>query len=336
MKLWSRRGGPELPTLILSGGGAMGALQVGILRSLFRRGFRPGRIIGTSVGALNGAFLAFYPDEEGVDRLSGIWRGIERERFINLNPMRLAYRLALRQHCLFSNEFLRRLIAQHAVDDDFAATKVPLHVVATSVASGQKRVFSEGSVSQAVLASTAIPGVFCPVEIDGEEFIDGGVVANLDLETAISLGARDILAIDLSRCFHDDAPDNVLRMITRTVDIVMRERVDRDMEALRHRSRITLLQPEMTRGPGVGDLRHVPRLIEEGEAFAEQVIDQCFDARVRLRPGVVRGRVEPPERAAEPPVLYGPAAPDIKRPRFSLRRRAPAPAIKALPAPIEP
>jgi NTE family protein len=314
----------------------MGALQAGILRSLFLRGFRPGRIIGTSVGALNGAFLAFYPDEEGVDRLTEIWRGIERERFINLNPMRLAYRLALRQHCLFSNEFLQRLIAQHTVEDDFATTKVPLHVVVTSVASGGKRVFSEGSVSQAVLASTAIPGVFCPVEIEGEEFIDGGVVANLDLETAVALGNRDVLAIDLSRCFHNDAPDNVLRMITRTVDIVMQERVDRDMEALRDRSRITLLQPEMTRGPGVGDLRHVPRLIEEGETFAEQVVDQCFDARGRLRPGVVRGRVDAPERATEPSVLTGPAAPDVKRPRFSFRRRVAGSVLEPLPAQIEP
>jgi NTE family protein len=313
----------------------MGALQVGILRSLFRRGFRPGRVVGTSVGALNGAFVAFYPDEEGVDRLAEIWRGIERERFINLNPMRLAYRLALRQHCLFSNEFLERLVSQHAVEDDFTATKVPLHVTATSIASGRKRVFTEGPVSRAVLASTAIPGVFCPVEVDGEELIDGGVVANLDLQTAIEAGAEEILAIDLSHCFHDDAPDNVLRVITRTVDIVMQERVERDFEALAGRARIALLQPEMNRGPGVGDLRHVPRLIEQGEQFAEQVIDQCLDLRGRIRPGVVRGRIELPE-AVDSPSLPGPAAPDVKRPRFRLRRRAQTPVLDPLPVPIEP
>jgi NTE family protein len=299
--LWFRRNGrngkDESPALVLSGGGAMGALQVGILRVLVRRGFRPSRIVGTSVGALNGAFLAFYPDEVGVERLAEIWRGLENERFINFNAVRVAYRLASRQLSLFDNDFLSRLVEEHAVIDDFASTRVPLHITATDLTAARKHVFTSGRVSQAVLASTAIPGVFAPVEVDGRQYVDGGVVANLDLQTAVDLGARDVLAIDLSHCFDMPAPRSALAVITRTVDIVMRERVERDVEVLQERARITVIQPEITEGPAVGELRHVSRLIERGEQVGIDLVDRCFDARGRLRPGIVRTELAVPDAA---------------------------------------
>jgi NTE family protein len=272
----------------------MGALQVGVLRVLMRRGFVPGRVVGTSVGALNGAFLAFYPNVAGVDRLAEIWRGLENDRFIHFNPVRIAYRLAARQRCLFSNDFVQRLIREHTVDDDFAAARLPLYITAADLTTGRKHVFSSGPVSQAILASTAIPGVFCPVQIDGRSFVDGGVVANLDIETAIELGARDVLAVDLSHCFDHHTPTGVIGILTRTVDIVMRDRVTRDLALLGERARITLVQPDIEEGPGVGDLRHVSRLIERGEAFGEQIYDRCFDAKGRLQPGVVSAKMSVP------------------------------------------
>ena len=290
--MWLRRNGHrEGPTLVLSGGGAMGALQVGVLRVVMRQGFLPARVIGSSVGALNGAFVAFYPSPDGAERLAEIWRGLEKDHYINFNPVRLAYRLASRQIALFSNEFLRRLIAEHTVEDDFAAARVPLLITATNLNTGRKHVFSHGRVSDAILASTAIPGVFSPVEIDGQSYLDAGVIANLDLETAVEHGAKEILAIDLSHCFELPEPTNVVGVLTRTVDIVMRERVQRDMERLSSRAKITLIQPEIDRGPGVGDLSQVSRLIEQGEAFAEESLDEVFDRRGKLRPGVVTARV---------------------------------------------
>ena len=94
------------PALVLSGGGALGALQAGFLRALFRTNFKPAVIIGTSAGALNGAFLAFYPDEEGTEKLVDIWRSLRDQSLFLFNPLRIAYQLALRQ------------IARGAHDDD--------------------------------------------------------------------------------------------------------------------------------------------------------------------------------------------------------------------------
>ncbi|MCH8066806.1 MAG: patatin-like phospholipase family protein [Chloroflexi bacterium] len=285
--LFGRNGHRSGPALVLSGGGSMGALQAGILRVLIARGLQPSRIVGTSVGALNGAFLAFHPGEEGLERLAQAWRALGNERYIRANPVRVAYRLASRQRCLFSNDFLGELIAEHMVEDDFAAARVPLHVTATNLTTGKKRVFSEGPISQAVLASTAIPGVFAPIEIDGESYIDGGVVAHLDLDTAVDEGSKEILAIDLSHCFEETEPKSAIGVISRTVDIVMRDHVERDMARLRRKARITLIQPEIREGHGVGDLSQATRLLELGETLAEQFAEQCFDSRGRLRPGVV-------------------------------------------------
>ena len=284
---WFSRNGHHIgPTLVLSGGGSMGALQAGILGVLMLKGFRPGRIVGTSVGALNGAFLAFHPTAAGAGKLVDIWRSLEKERYLHVNPVAIAYLLASRQTHLFSNEFLLDLIAAHAETDDFAATAVPFTVTATNLYTGRNEVFSRGSVSQAVLASTAIPSIFEPHMIGGQAYIDGGVVANLDLETAIDLGAKEILAIDLSHCFELSSPENVAGVITRTVDIVMRDRVARDMATFSRKTKITLIQPEVEHGPGVGDFRNVVRLLEEGRTMGERLIERCFDGHGRLRAGI--------------------------------------------------
>ena len=113
-------------------------------------------------------------------------------------------------------------------------------------------------------------------------------MANLDLETAIALGAKEILAIDLSHCFELPEARNVAGVITRTVDIVMRERVERDMALLSRRARITLVQPEVQEGGSVGDLRHVSRLIDKGAQLGEEIATRCFDQRGRLRAGTFR------------------------------------------------
>ena len=284
--MWFKRNGHhEEPALVLSGGGAMGALQAGILRVLTRRGFRPSRIVGTSVGALNAAFLAFHPGETGGEMLANVWQNLQNEHYLRINPVRVALRIASRKLYLVENDFLQKLIAEHIVIDDFSATEVPLYIAATNLATARKHVFSEGSVSQAVLASSAIPGIFSPVEIEGDFYVDGGVTANLDLETAVEAGAKEILAIDLSHCFEVPDPSNVMDVVTRTVEIVLRERVDHGMHLLGKKAQIALLQPRIDHGPGVGDLSQASRLLEQGEAFAERILEECFDAKGRLQPG---------------------------------------------------
>jgi NTE family protein len=254
-----------------------------------KTGFRPAFIVGTSVGALNGTFLAFHPDKDGTEQLVDIWSSLRGAHLFGRNPLKMAFRLASRRAGLLSSDFLRDLIQQHLPVDDFAATEVPLHITATNLTRGEKVVFKEGPISPAILASTAIPGLFPPIEIDDQLYADGGIMANLDLETAVNLGAKKIIAIDVVGGQTNARPTNVVSVVTRSLDLLMRERVDRDVEYLSKRARITVLRPsfEESDAPGLGDMRHVGRLIDKAERLGEQLLGRCLDGKGRFRPGIV-------------------------------------------------
>jgi len=274
------------PTLVLSGGASLGAVQAGLLCTFLRSGFQPSVIVGTSVGALNGAFLAFHPGAAGGDKLVEIWASLHGARIFDFNPLGMAYRLATKRQCLFSSRFLEKLVAEHLPVDDFAQTRVPLYVTATNLSRGHKVVFHQGPISRAVLASTAIPGIFSPVEIEGDEYVDGSVMAHLDLETAVELGAQQILAIDPSHCSDQARPTSPVGVLVRSLELMMRDHVDRDVEGLSPRARITLIRPEIGTDVSFADLSHVDKLLEQGEAMGQELLPSCTDARGRLRPGI--------------------------------------------------
>ncbi len=285
--------------LVLSGGASLGAVQAGLLRALMKSGFQPSLIVGTSVGALNGAFLAFHPDREGADRLVDIWNSLRDARLFDRNPLKMAFRLASRRVCILSSDFLRDIIRRYLPADDFDAAPVPLYITTTNLTRGRKVVFHQGPISTAIMASTAVPGLFCPVEIDGDLYVDGGVMANLDLKTAVELGAKDILAIDVVGGQMEAQPASIVSVVARSLDLMMREQVDRDVQHLSERARITVLRPpiEESVGLGLADFRHVGRLIERAERFGEQLLGCCRDDRGRFLPGIV----ERPDRAPTAP-----------------------------------
>ena len=275
------------PALVLGGGGVLGAFQAGFLKALFRTGFRPSMIVGTSAGALNGAFMAFRPDNEGAEQLVRIWKGLRDRQLFFINPMRVAFQVLGGGLCLANNDLIRTLVARNVAVDDFDATAVPLYITTTNLTQARKHVFNKGPVSRAVLASAAVPGIFCPIEIDGDLHIDGGVVANLDVETAIDLGATEIIAVDLSHCMDGRRPANLAALLMQTLDVVQRQRADHDVTQLASRARITLLQPSPDGGFGLGDLHNVDRLLEEGERMGESALALCMGADGRMKPGVI-------------------------------------------------
>ena len=164
---------------------------------------------------------------------------------------------------------------------------MPLYITATNLTQARKEVFHEGPVSRAVLASTALPGIFCPIEFEGNMYVDGGVLANLDLETAIDLGAEEILAIDLSRCIDGQRPNSIVALWMQTLDVVQRERVEREMERLAGRARIMLVQPGIKSTVSLGSLAAVDRLLEEGERLGEEVVREYMDAGGHFQPVTV-------------------------------------------------
>ena len=174
---------------VLSGGGGLGAAQVGMLRALTARGIAPDLIVGSSVGAINGAFFAGDPTPHGVEALDSVWRAIRQGDVFPMNPRAAVLGLLGRRDHLVSPAALERLLRTHLGYERLEQAPISVHVVATEVARGTEVVLSAGDAVQALLASAAIPGVFPPVRFGGHLLMDGGVVDNTPIGPAVALGA---------------------------------------------------------------------------------------------------------------------------------------------------
>jgi NTE family protein len=182
---------------VLAGGGSLGAVEVGMLRALAAVGLKPDLIVGSSAGAINGAYFAADPTPDGVEQLERLWRDIKRSDILPLgirDLLRLAWQRGRSGHMVEATG-LRRLLERHLSYRLIEGARVPLHVVATDRALGSEVLISSGPVIDAVLASTAIPGVYPPVNLDGRELIDGGVCANTPIAAAIRLGAQRLFVL---------------------------------------------------------------------------------------------------------------------------------------------
>src|SRR5205823_13315615 len=160
----------------VSGGGGRGAAQAGMLRALIERGITPDFVVGVSIGAWNGAWLAHRPDLDWVKKLEDIWRQVTR-RTIDMVWWRAAQNMVRRKPSLYEGGGLSRFVAQHLQVHNFEDLAVPLHTVAIDLTLGAKAVFSHGPLGPAVLASSALRGVFPPVTLAGRQPAGGGRVA---------------------------------------------------------------------------------------------------------------------------------------------------------------
>ena len=153
----------DTPTVafVLSGGASLGAIQVGMLRALYERDITPDLVIGTSAGALNGAYIASRPQTVATaDALAGVWRDLRRGQVFPLNPLTgLLGFLGARQP-LVPESGLRRLLARHTQGDELEDLPVPLHVVTVDVITGEELRLSRGPVLDAVLPAPRSP-LYC-------------------------------------------------------------------------------------------------------------------------------------------------------------------------------
>jgi NTE family protein len=189
-----------LPTaFVLGGGGILGAAEVGMLRSLLEREIFPDLIVGSSVGALNGAFIAANPSRASVERMVDLWTGLSDRGVFGGSVFGQLSTLARYGTHLHPNDRLRRLIDEGLGGKTFADLTVRFECVAACIERAAAHWFSTGAVTDAVLASCAVPGLLPPVEIGGEHFLDGGLVRSVPIGRAAELGARRIFVLHVGR-----------------------------------------------------------------------------------------------------------------------------------------
>lgn len=220
-------------SFVLGGGGHMGAYEVGMLRALLERGISPGLIVGTSIGAINGAAIASDPSIEMVDRLRAAWTDAQDNKVFGGSFLAGALNMFRSRTHMHANDQLRALIGRLTPATTFEELAVPFQCVAASIERAAERWFSSGPLVDAILASAAVPGVLPPVEIDGEHFIDGGVVNSIPISRAVELGASEIYVLHVGRIEAPLVPPKTpLQVALVAFEIARRHRFHRDLESL--------------------------------------------------------------------------------------------------------
>ena len=273
--------GPARRTWVLGGGGARGAAQVGVLQALFEANVEaPMAIVGTSVGALNGASIAAYPSLAGTMMLREVWMSRPALSVFQAHPLGLLVSgIRHDQLSAFPQQNVRRLIdrAQALTGvATFEQLRVPLAVVATDLNAGKPAVFRSGELTPALLASTAIPGIFPMVRVGDRDHLDGGVVENTPLNIAVDDGAREILAISLmAGGEHEQAPAGFGELIARTLQLSLHHQMLSDYERLRQRCKIVVLCP-VTAPTATWEMKreHLDGVMERSRAAMARVLKE--------------------------------------------------------------
>jgi len=188
-----------LIAFVLGGGGHLGAHEVGMLRALLERGIVPDLVVGTSIGAINGAAVAAEPTLAAAERLAEMWTSFERSDVFGGSLLGRLGTLARTRTHFHDNDGLRRLLTGALPVTRFEQLAVRFECVAASIEGASERWFTEGPLVDAVLASSAVPGILPPVEIGGEHFLDGGIVNSIPVGRAVAQSARTIYVMHVGR-----------------------------------------------------------------------------------------------------------------------------------------
>lgn len=285
------------PAFVLGGGGALGAYEVGMLKALFAAGVRPDLVLGTSVGAINGAAVAAEPSQASVERLIDLWTGLGRAGvFAGSLAGRVSTAVRSRTH-LYTPAPLVELLRTHLPVAAVEQLTVPFQCVAASIEHAAEHWFDSGPLVPAVLASSAVPGLLPPVALDGEHFVDGGLVNSIPVGRAVALGAREIYVLQVGRIERPlTPPRRPWEVATVAFEIARRHRFARDMADLPSRVTVHVLPSGAGAGEAGGPLSQLRH-----RAFGQtaQRIDRAYTASSRYLDAALDPSLDPEDGPAD-------------------------------------
>lgn len=294
---------PAAPSVVvvLAGGGAKGFAHLAVLRQLERDRIPIARIVGTSMGAVIGGLYASGMSTDDIERMVG---GLDPSKVAldQLNRLELPSRTRVyQQKYPVELEFgikdggvsfargvsdgqrflalLQALTVHVPPNVHFNDLKIPFRAVATRYRDGEMKVFDRGALHLAIRASMAAPAVFAPVDVDGETYVDGGLVANLPIEVALREGADVIVASFLGAQGEDDKPvqaSHALVVANRMLDILIRQNEKRNLALLRPQD--VLIQPAV-QDIGFADFNRATEIVQRGQKALAPVQDRLMALR---------------------------------------------------------
>lgn len=207
---------PNLPNynhpniaLVLGSGGAKGLAHVAIIEELELAGIKPDLIVGCSAGSIVGAM---YADGKDIKDIKALLLQGRREQFIDFSLINFPFGI-------LSGDSLNKFLKQNIKSNKISELKIPFIATATNLQYGNLTAFGQGLLLPAIKASAAYPGMFYPVKIGGNYFVDGGVANPVPVEIAKKAGAKFIIAVDISESLTTDKPGNLFGIVKRSFEI---------------------------------------------------------------------------------------------------------------------
>ena len=242
--------------LALGGGAILGAVHIGVLKAIESHNIEVSCISGTSIGSLIAALYAFGHRASDIENIiSDIgWLDISR--------------LALSKKGLLSNQRLGKLIRKHVGNKTIDQADIPLAIVASELIKGEKIVLKDTDVTSSVMASTCIPGIFTPIEIDDMVLVNGGILENVPISPLKEFGCQKIISVDLTN-IKGVAPNNIFDVLLNTLNIAQKnasklQQIDADI----------IIAPDLS-DYNMFDRKQVPSLIKEGYKCAMDALKDC-------------------------------------------------------------
>jgi NTE family protein len=272
---------PSELAVVLGGGGILGGHEVGMLRALADRGLRPDVVLGTSVGAINGAFFAADPTAAGVARLSELWLEMNRSERSPGSMLRRVTTLARSgTHLQSIDEVRERLISVLPVQR-VEQLAVRFQCVAASIERAAEHWFDAGPLADVILASCSVPGILPPVRIGDEHFIDGGIVNSIPVGRAVALGASKIYVLQVGRLEQPLRPPRWPWEVGLVAfEVARRHRFAHDLNALPDGIEVHVLPTGGSAAPAYNDLYGQLQLRRLARSV-EQQIESAYDASMR-------------------------------------------------------
>ncbi|NGP75218.1 patatin-like phospholipase family protein [Balneolaceae bacterium YR4-1] len=254
-KIMNNSKGSDGIGLALGSGAALGAAHIGVLKALEEHNIKPSFITGTSIGALVGALYAFGKSVEEIEEIA---IGLD---WLDISDIRLS------KMGLLSNNEIGELLNEHLGEVTFEEANIKLAVVATDIANGEKVILDKGRVSEAVEASTCIPVIFEPIEIDGRMLVDGGLLESVPVSVLKDFGAAKTIAVDVKAFRKYKRPDDIFDVLNNSLEI-----------ALIHLAHVRIEDVDLLIQPKLGDYsrmdtNHTREMIDLGYEAAVEALD---------------------------------------------------------------
>jgi NTE family protein len=276
-----RERGPYDTAFVLGGGGILGAHEVGMLRALAESSVEPDIILGTSVGAINGALFAADPTVDGVARIGRLWAESNLAGAPSGALLRRITTLARTGTHLQPLAEVRQRLADALPVERVEELVVPFQCVAASIERAAEFWFDHGVLADVVLASCAVPGILPPIKIGDEHFIDGGIVNSIPVARAVALGATTVYVLQVGRLEKPLQPPRWPWEVGLVAfEVARRHRFATDLDSLPEGVRLHVLPTGGSAAPAYNDLSGQLRVRRIARTVQHQ-IDSSYEASRR-------------------------------------------------------